>query len=227
MTSQNDDVSKWSIHEMIKSHMSSHRTYTHLVLPRSGSLLSMSVCVCVCVRVRGGGCVWVGVWSKSLAWVFGSEGFKLAMVCYKTCVWRLRACWMGKVVTADAMGWLRLVGSLKLQVYFAKEPYQRDDILQKRPVILRSLLIVATPYALGKQQRKKSVCVRQRERAIRETMCVRVCVRVYVFVCERESEKERKKQEIDTGTHSGRSARKGFHRRARADTCTRTNSHTI
>jgi len=28
----------------------------------------------------------------------------------------------------------------------AKEPYKRDDILQKRPIILRSLLIVATPY---------------------------------------------------------------------------------
>jgi len=46
------------------------------------------------------------------------------------------------------MGWLRLVGSLKLQVSFAKEPYKRDDILQKRPIILRSLLIVATPYHL-------------------------------------------------------------------------------
>ena len=44
------------------------------------------------------------------------------------------------------MGWLRLLGSLKLQVSFAKEPYKRDDILQKRPIILRSLLIVATPY---------------------------------------------------------------------------------
>ena len=46
------------------------------------------------------------------------------------------------------MGWLRLVGSLKLQVSFAKEPYKRDDILQKRPIILRSLLNVATPYDL-------------------------------------------------------------------------------
>ena len=26
------------------------------------------------------------------------------------------------------MGWLRLVGSLKIQVSFAKEPYERDDI---------------------------------------------------------------------------------------------------
>ena len=47
--------------------------------------------------------------------------------------------------TKGIMGWLRLVGSLKLQVSFAKEPYKRDDILQKRPIILRSLLIVATP----------------------------------------------------------------------------------
>jgi len=43
------------------------------------------------------------------------------------------------------MGWLRLVGSIKLQVSFAKEPYKRDDILQKRPVILSILLTVATP----------------------------------------------------------------------------------
>ena len=43
------------------------------------------------------------------------------------------------------MGWLPLVGSLKLQVSFAKEPYKRDYILQKRPTILRSLLIVAAP----------------------------------------------------------------------------------
>jgi len=46
------------------------------------------------------------------------------------------------------MGWIRLVGSLKSQVSFAKEPYKRDDILQKRPIILRSLLIVATLYPL-------------------------------------------------------------------------------
>jgi len=45
------------------------------------------------------------------------------------------------------MGLLELVGSLKLQVSFAKEPYRKDDILQKRLIVSRSLLIVATPYA--------------------------------------------------------------------------------
>ena len=44
------------------------------------------------------------------------------------------------------MGWLRLVGSLKLQVSLAKEAYKKVYIPQKRPVILRRLLIVATPY---------------------------------------------------------------------------------
>jgi len=48
-----------------------------------------------------------------------------------------------QLAIAFTMGWLRLVGSLKLQVSF--EPCKRDNILQKRPMILRSLLIVATP----------------------------------------------------------------------------------
>ena len=44
------------------------------------------------------------------------------------------------------IGWLRLVGSLKLQVSIAKEPYKRDLYSPKRHIILRNLLIVATPY---------------------------------------------------------------------------------
>jgi len=44
------------------------------------------------------------------------------------------------------MGWPWFVGFLKLLISFAKEPYKRDDIPQKRPTILRSLLIEATPY---------------------------------------------------------------------------------
>ena len=41
-----------------------------------------------------------------------------------------------------------IVGSLKLEVSFAKQPYQRDVCSAKRPIILRSLLIVATPHAI-------------------------------------------------------------------------------
>jgi len=46
------------------------------------------------------------------------------------------------------MGWHRLVGSIKLQVSFAKELYERDNILEKRPVISSILLTVATPYVI-------------------------------------------------------------------------------
>jgi len=46
------------------------------------------------------------------------------------------------------MRWLRLVGSLKTQVSFAKEPYKRDYILQKRLIFVKSLLIKATPYLI-------------------------------------------------------------------------------
>jgi len=42
------------------------------------------------------------------------------------------------------LGWLRLVGFLKSQVSLANEPYKRDDILPKRPIILRRLPIEAT-----------------------------------------------------------------------------------
>ena len=37
------------------------------------------------------------------------------------------------------MGWCRLEGCLKLHVSFAKEPYKRDHILQKRPTILSGI----------------------------------------------------------------------------------------
>ena len=53
--------------------------------------------------------------------------------------WRIHLCAM------THMRWLPLVGSFKLYVSFANEPYKKDDILQKRSMILRSLLIVATP----------------------------------------------------------------------------------
>jgi len=44
------------------------------------------------------------------------------------------------------MGWLQLVGSFKLRVSFAEYRHFNRALLQKRPMIVRSLLIVATPY---------------------------------------------------------------------------------
>ena len=45
-----------------------------------------------------------------------------------------------------AMGWLRLVGSFKIQVSFAESRLFYRAFLQKRSVIWRSLLIVTTPH---------------------------------------------------------------------------------
>jgi len=52
----------------------------------------------------------------------------------------------GTGVCVCVMGCLRQVGSIKLQVSFAKDPYKRDNILQKRRTISSILLTVATPY---------------------------------------------------------------------------------
>jgi len=39
--------------------------------------------------------------------------------------------------------------SRKSQVSFAKEPYERDYILQKRPIIVRSLLMGVVKFHVG------------------------------------------------------------------------------
>ena len=44
-------------------------------------------------------------------------------------------CAHGVCLWCVLIGWLWLVGSIKLQVSFAKEPYKRDNILPKRPII--------------------------------------------------------------------------------------------
>ena len=49
------------------------------------------------------------------------------------------------IIMYSYMGWLRSVGALKLQVSFAEYRLFYRALLQKRPIILRSLLIEATP----------------------------------------------------------------------------------
>jgi len=50
------------------------------------------------------------------------------------------------------MGWLRLAGSLKDQVSFAEYSLFYKALLQKRPIILKSILIVATPQDAQSQR---------------------------------------------------------------------------
>jgi len=54
--------------------------------------------------------------------------------------------WVYDVTHLQHMGWLRLVGSLKLQVSLENTCLFCRSLLQKRLTILRSLVIVATPY---------------------------------------------------------------------------------
>ena len=69
------------------------------------------------------------------------------------------------------MGCLWLVGSIILQVSFAKEPYKRDNILQKRLITLSILLTVAPPWS--KESAVRVICM---------CMCVCVCVCVCMYV---------------------------------------------
>jgi len=79
------------------------------------------------------------------------------------------------------MGWLRLVGSLKLQVSFAEFRLFYRALLQKRPIILRSLQIVATPYPIS----WKLPCGRGHD-AVKNTTCVSfVCGRGYADIIRR------------------------------------------
>jgi len=59
------------------------------------------------------------------------------------------------------MGWFWSVGSIKWEVSFAKEPYKRDNILQKRPRILLILLTVASPYECDSHMRVTAIWVWQ------------------------------------------------------------------
>ena len=54
--------------------------------------------------------------------------------------------WQHTCEAAPPMGWLRLVGSIKLYVSFAERDVCYRALLQKRPIILSILLTKATPY---------------------------------------------------------------------------------
>jgi len=61
------------------------------------------------------------------------------------CIW-LCSCTYIWYIYVRPCTFVRCIYSLLHKVSFAKEPYKRDYIPQKSPIILRSLLIVATPY---------------------------------------------------------------------------------
>jgi len=110
------------------------------------------VCVCVCVCMCM--CVCACVMSD----------FVYVCVCVRV--------WVSGVVLSvfafAAMGWLRLVGSIKLYASFAEYWLFCRALLQKRPIILSMLLTKAIPYLW----RRFCVCV---------CFCLILCM--YVCVC--------------------------------------------
>jgi len=78
----------------------------------------------------------------------------------------------------------------------AKEPYKRDDVLQKRPIILRSLLIVATPYlannirdvqlllrVIAKEPYKRDDVLPKRPIILRSLCCVSLAISLHSGMC--------------------------------------------
>ena len=59
------------------------------------------------------------------------------------------------------MGWLRLVGSLKLQVSFAEYRLFYRSLSQNRSVIVRSLLVAATPQGFDEKDAHKRTKTRE------------------------------------------------------------------
>jgi len=81
------------------------------------------------------------------------------------------------------MGWLQLVGSLQFQVSFAEKPFFYRALLQKRRIILRSLLFVASFCmfrSIGRNLHGNTV---NAQMLTALCVCVRVCVCVCVCVC--------------------------------------------
>jgi len=105
-------------------------------------------CGCVCEWERERRCEWHDsyLWGT---WLINSQTWLTWLIRHVAYVYtngHNSFIWVMRLMSTTAVGWLWLVGSIKLQVSFAKEPYKRDDILQKRPIILSILLTVATPY---------------------------------------------------------------------------------
>ena len=82
--------------------------------------------------------------------------FRVLRLGFVYVTWRVYSRWgQGhSSVHAYDMGVLRWVGSLKLYVFFAEYSLFHRALLQKRPIILRSLLIEATRYSEDSSQHR-------------------------------------------------------------------------
>jgi len=100
---------------------------------KSSHINDVCVYVCVCVRVCVSVCVcvcFVCVCVIILHHMMSRDVKRCGTSC----------------ATVTAMGWLRSVAPIKLQVSFAKELYTRDDILQKTCNFIDPTLMMRCPH---------------------------------------------------------------------------------
>ena len=106
--------------------------------------LYVCMCVCVCMYVCVHHCMTAGVESSVCVNLrLPRQWHTCAPTVVHMCTWVGKCSKHQQCVSAvsKGMGWLWLdptseqVGSIKVWVSFAKEPYKRDNILQKRHII--------------------------------------------------------------------------------------------
>jgi len=119
--------------------------------------LCFFMCVCACVRTCLCRLVCVRcATTLQRSWLFNFWMSHVTCESVTSRVGESRHIWISHVTLAASenswyqfcfdMGWLWWAGAWKLQVSFADSSLFDCALLQKRPIILRSLLIVATPY---------------------------------------------------------------------------------
>ena len=88
------------------------------------------------------------------------------------------------VVVVSCSGWLQLVGSIKLQVFFAKETYKRDDILWLVVGVMSCISLSVDCADFRRTHTEKDtpmhicMCI-----CINIFVCVYVCKYMYVCTC--------------------------------------------
>ena len=129
--------------------------------------------LCLFVQTRGRSCVCVCTHIGHLQVILTS-----ILTWQKLCLFVYTGARIQPQVIQRAMGWLRSVGSIKLQVSFAEYRLFYRALLQKRPIIESILLTVATPYSLSRKNDIYFFCF-----VTIMYICVFLCVFVCVCVC--------------------------------------------
>jgi len=135
----------------------------YVILCRVLACVYVCVCLCVCERERERRlfiralnfmqnvlfvhmCIYARYMCKCVYVCVRVYAFVRTCVCVRERVWAQAAvCLRPWLHAISPIGWLRLVGSIKLQVSFAEYGLFYRAPLQKRPVILSILLTEATP----------------------------------------------------------------------------------